>query len=118
MSLILFLLAIAAEPQDTMAATIVGLYAVVEEDDQPDRRLLALRTSGCTTRVTAEGRSWTVDWRKADAVALEDTFVFVSAPPVKLAIVGDASKPDQAAKLSALHLEMLAAARRCAKAQG
>lgn len=102
---------------DPIARALEGLVAVVEEDGQPDEPLLGMQTRGCETIVTAAGRRWTIDWRRSEGVALHDTFVFVSAPPVRLAIVGDASRPDQAAKLLALNEAMQAIAGRCRAAR-
>ena len=98
---------------DPIARAIDGLVAEVEEDRQPDRRLETMATNGCETVVTAAGGTWTIDWRRAQRVVLEDTFVFVDAPPVRLAIVGDAGIPAQAARLVALSEAMQAAAARC-----
>lgn len=98
---------------DPIATALVGLIAVVEEDGAPDRPLVGMTTHGCETKVSAQESDWTIDWRKAEAVALEDTFVFVSAPPVKLAVVADASKPDQADKLRELNRAMQEVAKRC-----
>jgi hypothetical protein len=72
-----------------------------------------MKTKGCKTQIVGTTRKWTIDWRKVKIVALEDTFVFVAAPPVQLAIVGDASIPEQAAKLAALNAAMKQAAARC-----
>ena len=100
---------------DPIARAIEVLVAEVEEDRQPDRRLEAMATNGCETLVTAAGRTWTIDWRRAQRVVLEDTFVFVDAPPVRLAIVGDAGSPEQAARLVALSEAMQGAAARCGR---
>ncbi len=113
------LLLIAATPQsattDPIAAAASGLTAQIEDDMRPgdDSMLVSMKTKGCKTRMTGTTRKWTIDWRKAEMVSLQDTFVFVSAPPIKLAIVGDASIPDQAAKLAALNAAMQDAATRC-----
>lgn len=87
---------------------------VVEEDGQPDRRLISLTTADCTTQVAAEGRSYRIDWRAADTIALEDTFVYVSAGATRIAIVADASRPDQARRLHALSIAMRSMAGSCA----
>jgi hypothetical protein len=50
---------------------------------------------------------------QARAVLLEDTFIFIKSPPVQIAIVGDASKPDQWAKLKALYGAMIAKVEAC-----
>ena len=100
---------------DPIAQAAVGLNAQIEDDIRPggDIRLVSFQTKGCKTRMIGTTRNWTIDWRKAEMVALEDSFVFVAAPPVKLAIVGDASITDQAAKLAALNAAMQGAAAQC-----
>jgi hypothetical protein len=107
----------AAVSADPIAAAVQGLNAQIEDDVRrgTDLRLISMATKGCKTRILAPTRSWTINWRKAKMVALEDSFVFVEAPPERLAIVGDASIPDQAAKLSALHTAMREAVVRCRK---
>ncbi len=108
---------IAAGPviTDTIALASDGLNAQIEDDVNPggDSRLVSMKTIGCKTELIGSTRQWTIDWRKTEMVAPGDTFVFVDAPPVKLAIVGDASKPDQAAKLNALYAAMSVIEERC-----
>ncbi len=113
----LLLWAVATTPADPIAAAAQGLNAQIEDDmrDGGDLRLVSMTTKGCKTRMVSTARRWTINWRKARMVALEDTFVFVEAPPVKLAIVGNASIPAQAAKLAALNAAMQGAAARCRK---
>jgi hypothetical protein len=99
---------------DAIAAATVGLVAEIEDDaTHTDSSLLSMTTTGCRTRVLSEGHDWTIDWTKTELLAPEATFIFVQAPPVKFAIVGDASKPDQAQKLAALYTAMVAVASRC-----
>jgi hypothetical protein len=102
---------------DPVAVASRGLNAVIEDDIHPDTKLISMKTSKCKTLVVAAARQWTVDWSKAEAVALEDTFVYLLAPPVKFAIVGDASKADQAAKLRALARAMQTMAASCRPAR-
>jgi azurin len=108
---------VAAEPiiTDTIGLAADGLNAQIEDDINPgdDSRLVSMKTTGCKTELIGSTRQWTIDWSKTEMVAPGDTFVFVDAPPVKLAIVGDASKPDQAAKLSALYAAMSVIGARC-----
>jgi hypothetical protein len=102
---------------DPIAEAAVGLTAQIEDDVRPggDAMLVSLKTKGCKTRMVGTTRKWTIDWRKAEMVSLGDTFVFVSAPPEKFAIVGDASIPDQAEKLVALTTAMQDTVARCKK---
>jgi hypothetical protein len=118
----------AAAPDDPIASAASGLIAQIEDDVNPggDLQLVSMKSDGCKTVITgalatpssdpassdpasgpatgipAATRTWTIDWAVPGSVAPGDTFVFIDVAPVKIAIVGDASKPDQAAKLSAL----------------
>jgi hypothetical protein len=94
-----------------------GLIAQIEDDvgNGPDRRLKSIRTAGCKSILQAKGKSWTVDWAKAEAVALEDSFIFLKAPPVQLAIVGDMGKPAQREMLRVLYRAMATKASECLK---
>ncbi len=108
--------AVAAD--DFIAAAAIGLVAQIEDDNNPggDLQLVSMKSDGCKTVITgalitedsntAATRTWTVDWAVPGSVAPGDTFIFIDVAPVKIAIVGDASKPDQAAKLSAMFAAM------------
>jgi hypothetical protein len=100
---------------DPIADAATGLNAQIEDDVNPggDIRLVSMKTTGCKTELIGDTRRWTINWTKTEMVAPGDTFVFIDVPPVKLAIVGDASIPDQAAKLRALFGAMLAAEAKC-----
>jgi hypothetical protein len=126
--------AAARAEEDPIAAAASGLVAQIEDDNNPggDLRLVSMKTNGCTTTITASGisgtgddvngevdamaenasddaasgRTWTIDWAVPGSLSPADTFIFIEVAPVKIAIVGDASKPDQAAKLSALFAAM------------
>jgi hypothetical protein len=103
---------------DPIAAAASGLIAQIEDDANPggDLRLTGMKTDGCTTIISAAGvadpatnapvsslrRDWAINWSVPGSLAPGDTFIFIDVAPVKIAIVGDASQPDQAAKLSAL----------------
>ncbi len=102
-------------PADPIAAAANGLIAQIEDDNEAgdDSMLLSITTTDCQSVLVGTSRQWTIDWRKAEMVAPGDTFVFIDVPPVKLAIVGDASKPDQAAKLNALFTAMSDVGMRC-----
>jgi hypothetical protein len=102
---------------DPVAAASRGLNAVIEDDINPDTKLLSMKTTRCKTRVVAVAREWTIDWARAKAIALEDSFVYVLAPPVKFAIVADMNKPDQAAKLRMLTRAMQVMAYYCKPAR-
>jgi hypothetical protein len=100
---------------DIIGLAADGLNAQIEDDVNPggDIRLVSMKTTGCKTELIGDTRKWTIDWTKTEMVAPGDTFVFIDVPPVKLAIVGDTSIPDQAAKLGALFRAMLAAEAKC-----
>ncbi|HTU09723.1 MAG TPA: hypothetical protein VMG08_02395 [Allosphingosinicella sp.] len=103
-----------AGPPDPISRALDGLVAVVEEDGNPDARLEGMATRDCETHVTATGRRWTIDWRQETSVALADTFVFITAPAFRIAIVADTSRPDQASRLGALNEALRGLAERCA----
>jgi hypothetical protein len=107
-----------AKEADPIADAAIGLKVAIEDDLRPggDLWLKSIRSKGCKTRLTAKGHRWTINWRTAEQVGLADTFIFVKAKGVQLAIVGDASVPDQAAKLAALNAAMQTAKARCAGA--
>lgn len=108
------LLAFALAQTDPVAVAAAGLIAEIEDDNGgPDAMMTAIRSQGCTVEITGKDRSWTLDLSKTEALALEDTFIYVVAPPHRLAIVGDVSKPDQAAKLKALVTALGEIATRC-----
>jgi hypothetical protein len=101
----------------TIDSAFKGMIAQVEDDvgNGPDRRLKAIRTTGCKSTLQAKGKSWTIDWSGAEAVALEENFIFLKVPPAQLAIVGDARKPAQRKKLRVLYRAMAAKAGECVK---
>ena len=87
---------VGAPPADPIAAAANGLIAQIEDDVNPggDSMLVSITTANCQSVLVGTTRQWTIDWHKAQMVAPGDTFVFIDVPPVRLAIVGDASKPD------------------------
>jgi hypothetical protein len=109
--MILTLLLFLSNSPEPIDKAFTGLVAEVEDDLGPDYPLQAIQTKGCKSKLIAKGKAWTVNWAKAEMVALEDTFVF----SIKLAIVGDASKPDQRIKLEALYDAMMDKAGVCLK---
>jgi hypothetical protein len=113
--MILTLLLFLSNSPEPIDKAFTGLVAEVEDDLGPDYPLQAIQTKGCKSKLIAKGKAWSVNWAKAEMVALEDTFVFIMAPRIKLAIVGDASKPDQRIKLEALYDAMMDKAGTCLK---
>lgn len=112
--MIALLLALALAQPDPVAMAAAGLVAQIEDDNGgPDTMMTSITSQGCAVEITGKGKNWALDMTKVEALALEDTFVYVAAPPHKLAIVGDASKPDQAAKLKALATALGDIATRC-----
>ena len=97
----LLLLAAAASPDPIAAAFASGL-AVIEDDVNADSRVMSVATRGCETRIVTADRTYTVDWRTAEGVAMADTFVHVSAPPAKFAVLIDAEGEAGQARLRAL----------------
>ena len=106
-------LALAVAQPDPVATAAAGLVAQIEDDNGPDAKMTSIRSQGCLLAIAGEGKKWSVDMTKVEALSLEDTFVYIAAPPHKLAIVGDASQADQAAKLKALATALGKVAARC-----
>ncbi len=106
-----FLLAFASPPPPVLAAPDLDdipfkdaiaehagkLPLQIEDDlsDEPDRMLAAVKSEDCVTTLTGKETEarWTVDWTKVTQLGPGDTFIFVEGDGVKLALVGDLSKP-------------------------
>lgn len=105
-------------PADPIAAAVPGLVAAIEQDEldpehprqltpeeeaNPEPRLESITTQGCTSRIVGVGgRSWTLDWRRIQVAAFANGFIYIRAPDLSLAIVGDASIPEQYARFVTL----------------
>lgn len=115
-ALLLLLQAPAADP---VAAAATRLNpAEIEDDNGPDMPFLGASSSGCAVNIRGRDKTFALDMAKVTGLAREDTFVFIAAGTHKLAIVGDASQPDQDAKLTALAQALAAVAGRCTKPAG
>lgn len=99
--MILFALALATQPMlHPIDAAAEGLFAVIEDDVNPDTRLIRIDTVGCTSEIVAEGRRWTVDWNAVEQVGMGDpSFVYIGAP-VKIAIITDAEKRENLKRIA------------------
>jgi hypothetical protein len=103
-----------ANVKDPISAAIKGLVAQIEDDEGPDDpRLVRAKTKDCQTQLVGKKRSWRIDWRTVTALGAGDTFVYVQAPDLKIAIVGKAWEPKQARKLGQLLSAMQAVQARC-----
>lgn len=105
----------AADPAaDPLKASFAGWHTEVEDDlGDGDSRITDVATRGCTTTIIGEKGRWTVDWRTVRTVALEDVFVFIEAPGVKLAVVADVKSEADLPKLREMWTAMKALAARC-----
>lgn len=93
-----------------------GLAPAQIEDDagQRDLDLVAVRTAGCVTVLHAEdGVEFRIDWSQPARGVFAEGFVFIKAPPVQLAIVGDVDEAEQLDKLTRLGQAMEAKAKQC-----
>lgn len=109
-------LVLQAPATDPVAAAATGLSpAEIEDDNGPDMPFLGASSAGCTVTIKGRDKSYTLDMTRTEALSREDTFVFVKAGDQQLAIVGDASKPDQSEKLTALARAFATVAQGCAK---
>ncbi|MGL5838530.1 MAG: hypothetical protein ACRCY3_08535 [Sphingorhabdus sp.] len=105
------------EIADPIAVAIKGLNPIEIEDDvgKADAPVKAIVTKGCKTAFKTGKGTIIVNWSRIEQLGPADTFVFVKAPGVQFALIGDASRPDQAKKLANVHAAMLAMAQRCTK---
>lgn len=103
-----------AHLNDPIAAATDGLVAEIEDDNGGGSFMLVKsETSDCITRFIGATRIISFDWRKTNSVAPGDTFVFFSSGDVQFAVVGDASKIEQAQKLGSLLAASFAMIERC-----
>lgn len=104
----------AANAKDPIGAAIKGLIAQIEDDEGPDDvRLVRAVTKDCQTKLVGKKHSWAINWRSVTALGAGDTFIYVQAPGLKIAIVGKAWEPKQARKLGALLAAMQSVQARC-----
>lgn len=105
----------AADPAgDALQASFVGWHTEIEDDlGSGDSRVTGVVTRGCVTTVSGEKGRWELDWRAIRTVALEDVFVFVEGPGVKLAVVADVRGEADLPKLRGMRDAMVALAARC-----
>ena len=107
-------LAAADPPADALRASFAGWLTEVEDDlGDGDSRVTGVATVGCTTTITGEEGRWAVDWRTVRTIALEDVFVFLEAPGMKLAVVADVKSEADLPKLRGMWTAMRALATRC-----
>ena len=101
-------------PADPLRASFAGWLTEVEDDlGDGDSRITGVTTAGCTTTIIGEKGRWVVDWRTVQTVALEDVFVFLKAPRLKIAVVADVRDTAGQAKLRGMWTGMKALATRC-----
>jgi hypothetical protein len=103
---------IKSAPTEAIDRAAKGVVAQIEDDvaKKGDWMFQSVRTTGCTSIVTAKpinpggdgalGR-WTIDWATAEAVQMQYNFVYIKAPGLQFAIVGN-GKAKATRKLAAL----------------
>jgi hypothetical protein len=97
-----------------LSRAFAGWYTEVEDDlGDADSRVTGVATDGCVTMITGEKGRWRVDWRTVEAVALEDVFVFLAGPGLKIAVVADVRDEAGLAKLRGMHAAMRGLAAGC-----
>lgn len=100
---------------DALQASFAGWHIAVEDDlgagDSPVR---SVATQDCVTTIAGEKGRWTVDWRTVRTIALEDVFVFLEAPGLKIAVVADVRDAAGQEKLRGMWTAMKTLATRCA----
>ena len=101
-------------PVDALREIVAGWPTAIEDDlSHGNSRVTDVATRGCVTTITGERGNWTVDWRKVRTVALEDVFVFLEGPQLKLAVVADVRDTDDQARLRNMWTAMRTLATRC-----
>lgn len=114
MSASILLTALAVAQADPLAAAFQGWHTEVEDDlGTGDSRVTGVATQGCITTITGEKGRWAVDWRTVRTIALEDVFVFLEGPGLKLAVVADVQDAAGQAKLRGMRDAMAALATTC-----
>lgn len=113
---------LAANPQadaqaDALGAAFAGWHTEIEDDLGPDSRVTGVATEGCVTTITGEKGRWAVDWRTVRTIALEDVFVFLDGPGLKLAVVADVRDAAGQAKLRGMRDAMAGLRGRCQTAR-
>jgi hypothetical protein len=103
-----------AQPADPIAATFRGWHVEVEDDrGGPDARVTDATTIGCVTTISADKRSWAVDWSQVDTIGLADVFIVLRGPGLQIAVVADVRDAAGVARLRGMRDAMMAAQGRC-----
>lgn len=111
---LLLALTLAAATADPIAATFAGWHTEVEDDlGTGDSRVSGVATQGCVTTIIGEKGRWAIDWRQVRTIALEDVFVFLEGPGLKLAVVADVRDAAGQDKLRGMRDAMARLATRC-----
>lgn len=104
-----------AAPVDPLQASFAGWITEIEDDlGGGDSRVTGVATTACATTITGAKGRWTIDWRTVGTIALEDVFVFLEGPGLKLAVVADVRDTAGQTKLRGMWTAMKALATRCA----
>lgn len=99
---------------DPIAAAFAGWYVEVEDDiGGGDWRVIGVGTEDCVTTLTGEKGRWAIDWHTVRTIALEDVFVFMEGPGLKIAVVADVKDAAGQGRLRAMRDAMTAEASRC-----
>ena len=103
------------DPQaQALQTSFAGWRTEIEDDlGSGDSRVTGVATKGCTTTITGEKGRWVLDWRAVRTIALEDVFVFLEGPGLKLAVVADVRSEADLPKLRGMRDAMLALVSRC-----
>ena len=75
--------------------------------------MTGVATDGCVTIIAGEKGRWAIDWRTVRTIAMEDVFVFIEGPGLKIAAVADVKDASGQGRLRAMRDAMVAAAGRC-----
>lgn len=102
------LIAVATASPETPAALLDEEFkrlspAQIEDDlGGEDADIEGAATNDCSTVIATTRKQYRIDWREQPQTVLGDTFIFVVSDDIKFAIVGDASRADQADALRSI----------------
>lgn len=101
-------------PSDPIAASFKDWRVEIEDDlGGADSRVRSVATKGCATTIVGKEGRWTIDWRAVRVIAMEDNFVFLEGPALKMAVVADVRDEAGQLRLRTMRDAMQAAADRC-----
>lgn len=113
---LLVLAAAAIPPAEAVTQAGVGLVARVEDEDQGDTALKAIRAEGCMVTLQGADRSLVLDLRDVAGIGLaEPASLAIARPGGIMSLAVDDGSADQITRLSALNRALADLYRKCRK---